>query len=83
MAVTKKFKVYCKGTDKVKSFTDDFSRGNDVRILHLSFKDETGTDEYVIIEITRNTEKECIEEMEGQYSDGFFENSDCHGWEEI
>ena len=34
----------------------------------------TGTNEYVIIRITRNTAEQCERELDGQISDGFFEN---------
>lgn len=34
----------------------------------------TGTNEYTIIRITRNTAEECERELDGQISDGFFEN---------
>ena len=37
--------------------------------------DKTGTHEYSIIRITRNTEEECESDFWGQLSDGVFENS--------
>lgn len=45
--------------------------------------DKTGTHEYVIVRITRNTARECEEELEGQLSDGLFENSRTGMIEEV
>lgn len=57
-----------------KSYTYDFSNGNDVRIIQVDNADKTGTNEYSVITITRNTEAECVAELNGQLSDGVFEN---------
>lgn len=57
-----------------KSYTYDFSKGNDVRIIEVRNSDLTGTNEYTEIAITRNTEDECFFELDGQLSDGIFEN---------
>ena len=53
----------------------DWSEGDDIRIVELLNSDKTGTNEYTIIRITRNTAEECERELEGQLSDGLFENS--------
>ena len=37
--------------------------------------DITGTNDYSLVKITRNTEEECELEIIGQVSDGIFENS--------
>lgn len=79
-AITKAWKVYGKEGHRQresfnKSYTHDFSNENDVRIISVKNSDVTGTNEYSIIEITRNTEAECLAEFEGQLSDGVFENS--------
>ena len=42
-----------------------------------------GTNEYSIVRITRNTAEECLQELEGQLSDGIFENSRVGVIEEI
>lgn len=42
--------------------------------LEILNADKTGTSEYAVVKVTAPTEKECIEEMQGQLSDGAFEN---------
>lgn len=78
--VTKAWKVYGRdGHRQRESFFDsaryDFSDGEDIRIIELINADMTGTNDYSIICITRNTAQECYDELEGQLSDGAFENS--------
>lgn len=58
-----------------KSFVWDFSKNKDVRILEMECSDKTGTNDYVILKITRNTSEDCERELWGQISDGIFENS--------
>ena len=54
----------------------DFSNETDgVRIIDVDCEDRTGTNEYVIVRITRNTAEECEQEFNAQLSDGLFENS--------
>ena len=43
------------------------------RILEVENSDKTGTNDYTIVRITRDTELECEEELEGQITDGLFE----------
>ena len=57
------------------SYTYDFSKDDDVRIIMVENEDKTHTNEYSILTIIRNTEEECIAEMQGQIDDGIFENS--------
>lgn len=58
------------------SYINDFSNEKDgVRIIEVLNHDKTGTHEYSIIRITRNTEEECESDFWGQLSDGVFENS--------
>lgn len=67
-----------------KSIIDDFSNERDgVRIIETENADKTGTNEYTIVRITRNTAQECEEELWGQISDGIFENSRTGKVEEI
>ena len=65
-----------------KSHRNDFSENGNFRIIEVENSDITGTNEYSIIRITRNTAEECEEEFWGQVSDGTFENSvvgaDCN-----
>ena len=58
------------------NFTDDHFGVRYIKVLN---SDITGTNDYSIVIITRDTEKLCDKEMEGQLSDGIFEN--CNVWE--
>lgn len=58
--VTRTWEVYGnEGHRQRESFNEshihDFSEGDDVRIIELINEDKTGTNEYSIIKITRNT----------------------------
>lgn len=61
----------------------DLSTADNVRILDIFNSDRTGTNEYNIIRITRETREECFEEFEAQLSDGLYENSNWGGYEVI
>ena len=52
----------------------DWSDGGSIRIVSTQNSDVTGTNEYSIVRITRNTAEECKRELDGQISDGIFEN---------
>lgn len=74
--VTKRFKVYGQDGHRqresfFKSCKYDFSTENNIRIIEMLNSDKTGTNEYSIIIITRNTEDDCLRELNGQLSDGF------------
>lgn len=79
--VTRTWKVY--GVDGHKqresfnrSYKWDFSNKEcGVRIIEVENSDKTGTNDYSIIRISRNTYEECYDELKGQISDGIFENS--------
>lgn len=58
-----------------KSYKYDWSNPGNVRIVEVENSDKTGTNMYSVIKITRNTSEECVRELEGQLSDGIFENS--------
>lgn len=78
---TRSWKVYGRDGHRQResffeSYKYDFSNEEDgVRIIEVENSDKTGTNEYSIVRITRNTAKECGEELDGQLSDGIFENS--------
>ena len=80
MSVTKAWKVYGREGHRIKesfgkSTVYDFSDKYDgTRFIHILREDVTGTNEYVIVFITRNTAQECYDEMTGQITDGIFEN---------
>lgn len=58
-----------------KSYKYDFSEGENTRIIEVQNSDITGTNEYSIVIITRNSYDECEDELDGQLTDGIFENS--------
>lgn len=66
-----------------KSFVYDFSRDGNIRIIKVDNSDKTGTNEYSLVTITRNTAKECERELRGQISDGIFENCKVGFAEEV
>ena len=78
--VTRAWKVYGKdGNRQGASFGEsvcwDFSCDHDgIRIIEVLNHDKTGTNDYSIIRIARNTARECADELDGQISDGYFEN---------
>ena len=92
MAITRSWKVYGWYDGEIRhrqresfhtSYENDFSTPGDVRKIKVENSDITGTNDYTIIRITRNTADECEQELDGQISDGVFENSRT-GWiEEI
>ena len=86
--VTKSWKVYGFLGHKQresfnKSYKWDFSEDDNVRIIEVENSDKTGTNDYTIVRITRNTAEECEAELNGQISDGIFENSNVGDIEEI
>ena len=88
MAVTRTWKVYgAEGHRQRESFSKstkyDLSENGETRIVEVINSDQTGTNEYSIIRITRDTAEECEEEFDGQLSDGVFENSRVGRFEEI
>lgn len=67
-----------------RSYRHDFSSPEEgIRILDVRNSDATGTNMYTELQITRNTEEQCDWELEGQLSDGIFENSNTGRIEEI
>lgn len=89
MSVTRAWKVYGQsGHRQGASFTPsvswDFSSEKEgTRLLTVLNSDVTGTNDYSIIMITRNTAEECKSEFKGQVSDGYFENYRTGKKEEI
>lgn len=86
--VTMSWKVYgIAGHRQRESFSAsyryDFSDENGTRIIEVQNSDKTGTNEYSVLTITRDTKEECLEELDGQLSDGIFENSRTGRIEEI
>lgn len=88
MAVTRAWKVYgADGHRQRESFHAsrhwDFSKKGNTRIIDVENSDKTGTNEYTIVRITRDTADECERELYGQISDGLFEDSRTGRIEEI
>ena len=78
--VTRTWKIYgAEGHRQRESFCEsyiyDLSDGENIRVVEVENSDKTGTNDYSVIRITRNTSEECQKELEGQLSDGIFENS--------
>lgn len=86
--VTRAWKIYgAEGHRQRESFKEsykyDFSKAGNVRIIEVENSDKTGTNDYSLVRITRNTAEECFQELDGQLSDGIFENSRIGTIEEI
>lgn len=86
--VTRSWKIYgAEGHRQRESFNKsykyDFSKAGNVRIIEVENSDKTGTNDYSLVRITRNTAEECFQELDGQLSDGIFENSRIGTIEEI
>lgn len=86
--VSVNFKVYgIPNHRQMESFypseRQDLSTADNVRILETFNSDRTGTNDYNILRITRETREECFEEFEGQLHDGLYENSNWGGYQVI
>lgn len=84
MAVTRAWKVYgAAGHRQRESFrTSTYGcsanaprENGEFYVLEIINADITGTNDYTILCITRETAKKCEEEFNGQLNDGVFENS--------
>lgn len=89
--VTRVWKVYgAEGHRQRISFDESFvwdftgsPYSDGVRIIECLNSDKTGTNEYSIVKITRDTAEECEKELHAQISDGLFENSRVGKIEEV
>lgn len=62
----------------------DFSTAEDgTRVIDIQCSDKTGTNEFIIVSVTRPTADLCERELEGQLSDGIFEDIRSGDVEEI
>ena len=80
MAYRMEWKVFgAEGHRQRQSFFEsakwDLSRDGDIRIIEADNSDRTGTNEFTLFRVTRNSKRECEEEFDGQISDGYFEES--------
>ncbi len=83
--ITRTWKVYgAEGHRQRESFRESSSftswSGSRVEVENA---DKTGTHDYSIVRITAETADACQDELEGQISDGIFENSRVGGIVEI
>lgn len=89
MAVTRMWKIWgWDGHRQRESFnlshSHDFSNKEcGTRIIEVFNCDKTGTNDYTIVKITRDSAEDCERELLGQESDGIFENSRTGKIEEI
>lgn len=88
MSVTRTWKVWGmdghrQRTSFMPSMSWNQSKGDDINIVDIQCADKTGTNDYVIITITRNTAELCERDLWAQVSDGVFENSRIGKVEEI
>ncbi len=87
MAVTRTWKVYGREGHRQKMSFEPTVRYNwdseydGTRRVEFINSDETGTNEYTLVKITRDTAKACADEIDGQITDGYFENV-CVGFTE-
>lgn len=77
--ITKTFRIYgVDGHRQKESFNDsrtyDFSKDGITRIIEIRNANVTGTNEYTEVAITRDSAQECYDELNGQLTDGIFEN---------
>ncbi len=75
-AFTMAWKLYTPSISKnCPSVRWDWSNEKDgTRIMEVFNSDTTGHPSYTIVPITRNNERECRDEFDGQISDGYFED---------
>ncbi len=88
MAVTKTWKVWgAEGHRQKLSFGEsirwDFTKYGETRVIEVEAEDKTGTNDYVIVSITRETAEECEREFAGQLDDGLFEDAQYGKIEEM
>lgn len=81
--MTKTYKINGKNIGTGESVRYDWTEGDNVRIVEVKRVDQTESNDYVIFTITRNTSEECEAELNGQISDGVFENEDVEKVEEL
>lgn len=81
--VTKSWKIY--GEDGQSSVSEcwNLSEPGKARVIEIEHSDKTGTNDYVIVRITRSSAPECKEELEAQLSGGLLKNYRCGRIEEV
>ena len=84
MAIKRAWKVYGQDGHRQResfspSYSWDLTGKNDAfpgtRVITVWNSDMTGTNDYSVVIITRDTAEQCYSELMGQITDGIFENS--------
>ena len=89
MSVTRTWKVYGNiGHRQRVSFRPSFrwnfsTEADGARVIECENSDKTGTNDFCVIRITRDTSEQCEHELSGQITDGIFEDSRVGQIEEI
>lgn len=88
MATTRIWKIYGQDGHRQRmsfgeSLNYDFSTDEKTRKIEVEAADKTGTNDYVVVKITRDTAEECLDELNGQLDDGIFEDSRYGKVEEV
>lgn len=81
--MTKTYKINGKNIGTGESVKYNWTEGDNVRIVEVKRADQTGETDSIIVKITRNTAEECEAELNGQISDGLFENEKVEKVEEL
>lgn len=73
--VTKIWLVYATEEPQSESYKHDWScKVDGTRIIEVMNHDITGSNNFSIIKITRDTIEDCLDEFYGQITDGIWEN---------
>ena len=81
--MTKTYKINGKNIGTGESVRYNWTEDDNIRIVEVKRADQTGETDSVIVKITRNTAEECEAELNGQISDGLFENEKVEKVEEL
>lgn len=66
-----------------ESYNYDWTDDSEIRRLWILNSDKTGTNDYTIVIVERDTYEDCYDEISGQITDGIFENHFVGKVEEI
>lgn len=82
--ITKNYKLYGRGGPSLTAidYCNDNIKGKKA-MLRIQNAGVTGCDDYSIVSVTAESEKECRRILDAQISDGFFEHYDVDRIEEL
>ncbi len=69
-----KFKTPSLSKKEFSTFWDWSNKQDGVRIMEVFCADLTGNSSNIVVRITRDTEEDVYDELDGQITDGYFEN---------